>query len=363
MQIPGITINSESRIRVTRRLPVAGEVLVQPGQQVEAPDVVARTALPHRYRVIDIARQLAQTKVDMPQVMLKAVGDMVEANEVIAAVKGGLPFLQRRVRAPAAGYISAIGPGWVLLETERTVVEIQAFINGVVTKVTPQREVVIEAKGAIIEAACGFGGEAFARLQCLVGSPFESIPVGALTEEVAQTILLGGRSIDEAVLRQAEALQVQGIIVGRIDASLLKLEPPVRVRVVATEGFGHVPMSPYTFAKLIALSGRKVSIRGLTPAVSSANEVAEADTPIILATSGYAGSPIRQPTEDLPGRNVKVGSRVRVIRGELLGVTGHVDSVPAEPQPTESGLVTPGAYIDIDNQLHFIPLANLEQVI
>ena len=364
MQLPGITINTESRIVVRRTLSATGEILVQRGQRVEALDVVARAELPRRYRVIDVARRLAQPKIDMSQVMRKAEGDLVKANEIIATARGGLPFLQRSARAPAAGYIAAIGPGWVLLETERTTVEIQAFINGIVTRIIPQREIIIEANGVVIEAACGFGGEAYGRLHRLVDSPFTSLETEALDASVKQTILVGGRSVDEAVLRQAEAMQVRGIIVGSIDASLLDLDPPVKVRVVATEGFGNLPMSPYTFGTLTALSGREVSIRGQTPALTSPHKETGTNPPVILATTSYGSGSgaFPQSTDDQQGRQVKVGSRVRVTQGKLLGATGHIDSLPPEPQPTGSGIVVPGAYVTIDEQVHYIPWANLEQV-
>jgi hypothetical protein len=361
MQLSSVTINSENRIVVKRTLPIDGEILVQRGQRVEALDIVARTELPYRYRVIDVARRLAQAKVDMSQVMLKGIGDSVEANEAIARIKGSLPFLQRTARAPAAGHIAAIGAGWVLLETERNEIEVQAFINGIVSKIVPHREVTIEASGAIIEAACGFGGEAYGRLNRLAASPFESITADALSESVEQAIIVAGRSVDETVLRRAEALQVRGIIVGSIDAALLELDPPVKVRVVATEGFGDLPMSPYTFGTLTALSGREVSIRGQTPILTAAHRETEVPPPLILATTSYS-SRLSETADKQEARDVKVGSRVRIIRGKLLGATGHIDSLPSEPQPIESGIVAPGAYVTIDNQVRYIPWANLEQV-
>ena len=343
-------------------LPVNGEILVHVGQQVNALDVVARTELSHRYRVIDIARQLAQPNVNMDQVMLKAVGDTIKANEIMATTRGAFPFLHRNVRTPATGRIAAVGPGWVLLETQRTIVEVQAFIGGVVSKIFPQRGVNIEAHGAIIEAACGFGGEAFGRLQCPVTSPKESLSIAMLNEEVKQTILLAGCSVDETVLRQAELMQVRGIIVGSIDASLMKLEPPVRVRVVATEGFGQVPMSAYTFDQLTRLNGRDVSIRGQTPALAAANNDSKIEPPIIFATSSHDYQAPVQPADDQSTTEIRVGSRVRVTRGKHLGAIGHIVSLPAEPQFVESGLMASGAYVAIDEHVHYIPWVNLQQV-
>jgi hypothetical protein len=325
-------------------------------------DVIARTELPYRYRIIDVARQLSRPKVDMGQVMRKTVGQQVSANEIIATAGGGLPFLQRSARAPVAGYIAALGPGWALLEIERTLIEMQAFVNGIVSKIIPQRGVVIEANGAMIEAACGFGGEAVGRLHRLVASPFESLQAEALNESVEQAIIVGGRSVDEAMLRQAEACQVRGIIVGSIDASLLKLNSPAKVRVVATEGFGSRPMSAYTFSVLTALNGREISIRGQTPTLNIANQETKVDPPIILATVSYSSNTISQLAGGQLVNEVKVGSHVRVTRGKLLGATGHIDSLPAEHQPTESGIIAPGAYVTIDGQLHYVPWANLEQV-
>jgi hypothetical protein len=361
MRLPGRTINAETRIVITRSLPANSEVLAHPGLRVEALDVIARTEVPHRYQVVDVARQLADPRVDMANVMLKSVGQTVEANEIIAVAPGSLPFLQRSARAPAAGVIAAIGPGWVLIETERTVVEVQAFINGIVAKVIPQQGIVIETKGALIEAAAGFGGEAYGRLQRLVDSPSASLTAEMLQENIQHTILIGGQSVDETVLRQAETMQVRGIIVGSIDASLLKLDPPVRVRVIATEGFGNTPMSPYTFALLNKLIGREVSIRGQTPVLKSNGQASANEPPVIMATTAYS-STFSKPIEE-ESLEIKVGSHVWVTRGGMLGAAGHIDSMPAEPQPTEAGIMAPGAFVTIDNQLHFIPWANLEQIL
>jgi hypothetical protein len=344
---------------------VPGEVLIQRGQRVEPLQVIARAELTRRYRVIDVARQLAQSRVDMSEVLLKTEGSSVEANEPIATSQGGLPFLRRVARAPAAGQIAAIGPGWVLLETERTIIELQAFVNGVVSKIIPNRGAVIEASGAIITASCGVGGEAYGPLKRLVNGPFEALQAEAIDESLKKCILLGGRSLDEEVLRTAEAAQVRGIIVGSIDAALIRLDPTPKVRVVATEGFGDVPMSPYTFGILGTLAGNEVSIRGNTPTLFPASGGGDNEAPpIILATSSRASSRTTGATsaDEQAGPAVEVGSRVRVTRGRLLGASGTIDSIPSEPQATESGVVAPGAQVMIDDALHYVPWANLEQV-
>ena len=219
-------------------LPAPGEILVEPGQKVEALTVIGQTETPSRFRIIDIARQLGWPDVDLDEVLHIAEGESVTINQIIASAPGGVTLLKRSVRTPVAGHVAAIGPTWVLLETERTPTEVQAFISGVVARVLGNRGVVVEANGTIIEAACGFGGEAVGRLKRLVNSPFEPLSASALNEDASDSIILGGQTVDEEVLREAEKWKVRGIIVGSIDASLLELDPPTKVRVVATEGFG-----------------------------------------------------------------------------------------------------------------------------
>jgi hypothetical protein len=361
MQLPARTINSYKKLAITRRLPVAGEVLVQRGQKVSALQVIARAEMTRRYQIIDVARQLAQPEVDMDRVLLKAAGDEVEANEAVATNKSGLPLLRRVVRAPVAGQIAAIGPGWVLLETERISIELQAFVNGTVSNIIPDRGAIIETNGAMITASCGFGGEAYGPLKRMVNAPFEAIQPERLDEAVKNRIILGGRTVDEPLLRIAEAAHVHGIIVGSIDASLLKLNPPTRVRVVATEGFGDISMSPFTFGVLGTLDNKEVSIRGTVPAPfpDTAGGVGEQPPLVMTSTTREIGRPAGA-TEG--GQKAQPGSRVRVTRGLLLGASGAIDSISSEPQAVESGIIVPGAYVKIHGTSHYIPWANLELV-
>ncbi len=364
MQLPERRISAQSKVTLRRVLPVAGEVLVQRGQQVEALTVVARAHTPHRYRLINVARHLGQPQVEMEQVMLKAEGDEVKAHEVIARAQGGLPFLQRAARAPAAGRIAAIGPGWVLLETEDALVELPAFINGIISRIIPQWGVVIEASGAIIEAACGFGGETYGPLKRLVNNSSDILAPEIIDENLKSMILLAGRSLDEETLHRAETAQVRGLIVGSIDTSLLNLDPPVKVRVVATEGFGDIAMSPYTFGILGTLDGKEVSIRGHTPHLTPLPGQTQADSqPLILATSNKASALAALSGEKGSGSALAVGSRVRVTAGQFLGASGTIATLPPKPQTSASGLIAPSAIVNLGEASPYIPLANLEQVV
>jgi len=364
MQIPTITISSESTIVIERMLPRPGEILVQPGQVVRPMDVIAR-AKSSQYRIVEVARQLAQPDIELSQVMLKREGDMVEANEIIARIKRRRPFPSRVAYTPVAGRLIMMGPGWVLLETARAIVELRAFAQGLVSKIIPSQGVIIKTRGTAVEAACGFGGEAYGSLKRVVDSPAVIFNPAAIDSTLKHAILLGGRSVDEATLRQLEAAEVDGIIVGSIDASLLSLSPPPKVCLVATEGFGDISMSPYTFNILERLEDRDVLIRAALPApFSPANNLLKQSSSMIAATSTEENhQPISAAVEQPEAPELKAGSRVRVTRGKFLGQIGLIEVLPPKPQMTEAGIVAPGAFIKLDNALHYIPWANLELVV
>jgi hypothetical protein len=367
MHLPSVTINKQTRLSVRRVLPQVGELLVQPGQAVNAVSVIGRTTVAERRYVIDVAQQLGVPNVEMDEVILVDTGDLVERGDIIASYKLPGTLFNKTVRTPASGQIAVIGPGWILLETEQTEVELQAFINGVVTRLIENRGVLIEANGARVEAVCGFGGEAYGKLIRVVNGPAEALTPDLVNENFSQSILLGGRTLDEETLYAAEAWNVHGIIVGSIPAALLAMAPPVKVRVVATEGFGDMAMSPYTFGVLTSLSRRDVSIRGQIPpplGPRSSDPYANQQS-VIMATDplssrgGYVTLPPAPPEEEI---EAKVGSKVRIIQGEYLGSSGVIDLLPPEPQRTANGILTPGAYVKFNNDLHFIPWANMNLI-
>jgi hypothetical protein len=359
MNLNSRTINPNKKIVIARRLPVPGEVLVQRGQQVAPLQVIARAEIAGRCTVINIAEQLGQPDVDMSHVLLKSEGDAVAVNELLATNNSKLPFSRRVVKSPVQGYITAIQQEWVSIESEPSTVELNAFIHGVVAKIIPGYGAIIETGGAMITARCGFGGETYGPLKRLVNNPIATISADDIQEGHKNSILLAGRTIDLAILRKAHQTKVRGLIVGSFDASLRRVKTGVVV--VATEGFGNIPVSPYTFGLLATLTGKDVSLRGNSPELDLGGV---AEEPPLIVTSTATGSRLNRYNDDLPvSSEPGKGSRVRIIRGPMMGTDGIVDSIPAEPQQTETGLVTPGGLIKIDNASYYIPWANLEQIV
>ncbi len=91
-----------------RELPLPGEVLVEPGDEVDPATPVAKIALkPGIPWVVPAARLLGIEAGQLPEAMLKDVGDEVETQEVIAKAKSGR-YGQKEYEAPTDGVIEEI---------------------------------------------------------------------------------------------------------------------------------------------------------------------------------------------------------------------------------------------------------------
>jgi hypothetical protein len=360
-----------TRIRVERRLSAPGEILVQTGERVEALQKIARTTARGEIGVVDVARILGLEAPDLSGVMLKKRGDQVEAGEALAARRGALPFLHKPCRSLASGRLAAIGHGWVVVEAEAEPVDLLAFIPGWVVAITGDRNVTIETMGAHVVGACGIGGEKVGILRVPIDGPTDVLAPDDVGLGLNNAVLVGGASVSPETLDRAREMRVSGIIVGSISASFHDLTPLPPFPIVATEGYGDIPMSSAVFEVLKQLEGREVSISGRM------NGPWDSTRPVVIVS-------LAEPSQDAdqnlagelalhkgnaPGGPVQVGSRVRGVRQPLLGQVGEIVALQAESQRVPSGLSLVGTHVAFSSTSYspagttqFVPWLNLEQI-
>jgi hypothetical protein len=337
-------------IQRERRLPAPGEVMVRNGERVEPTQVVARVHQTHDFRIIDVARALRVPKSQVKRYMLKGIGDTVEADQVLAT-RGRL--FGRPVRAPAKGAIVAIGNGRVLLEVEPELIEVRAYLKGVVTQVTPGQGVVIEAPGAIVQGTWGCGGEAFGVLRAVADKRDESLRAKHIDVACHGAIVVGGGTIEASALEQAQQLQVRGLIAGSMDGELRAQAESMPFPIILTEGWGRVPMSEPLFDLLRGQSGREASISAETRVRYGVQR------PEVLIPLPVESRPSPPPP---PGAPLTVGAKVRVVRPPYLGAVGIVSAIVPQAQRVDSGARVHGVEVDLGGETGtvFVPYVNLE---
>jgi hypothetical protein len=350
--LPHTQTISTGRVRVERVLPAPGEILVQMGERVEATQKIARTPMRGEIQVLNVARILGLDNRDLARVMVKKRGDRVEAGEILATRQGVLPFLHKPCRSPSPGRLVAIAHGWVVIEAESDGqegpageaerVDLLAFVAGQVTDIIDRRSVTIETVGTHILGACGLGSEGHGVLQVAVEDRTDILTADDIGMGSNNAILVGGAGVSPEALNRATEMKVKGIIVGGMSSSFRELTSAPSFPIVATEGYGSLPMAPVEFEILKQLEGHEASISGRM------GEARDASRPeIIIPITEHQGvDDGKSKNEDISIQPPQIGHQVRALRHPLLGQMGEITSIPAAAQPLPSGLSLPGAQVD-----------------
>src|SRR5436190_13349469 len=105
---PGLKVTHRTVHRARRVLPIAGEVLVKPGQRVQARDVVAQTFMPGDITPLNMANLLSLSAADVPACMLKKEGERIDIGESLARSKGIFGMFKNEYKSKTSGTIENI---------------------------------------------------------------------------------------------------------------------------------------------------------------------------------------------------------------------------------------------------------------
>ncbi|MDH4207883.1 MAG: hypothetical protein OEV76_03320 [Anaerolineae bacterium] len=307
-------------MRRERMLPLRGEVLVSTGDRVRPADVVARTQVPGEMCLLNVARALRLSDGDLSPYLRVAVGDAVERGDVLAAGRGASLLWGRTYRSPVSGVVGGVCQGRVLIQSDRRSLELVAHYRGTVINVMSGLGAIFEVRGALIQGVWGSDKAGFGVVKCMVENPAEELVPQAIDLSCRGGILVAGRCLDEMTLQRAAEADVQGLVLGSLEARLLDAVQAMPFPVVVTEGMGDYPLSGPLFDLLKAYEGQEASVKGLTESRGGALR-----PEVIIYTSVARERPV---LEARPEFVLEVGSQVRIVRGPHLGKTGVVSHLP-----------------------------------
>jgi len=340
---PGLKVSEHTIVQKDRRLPLEGEVLVGLGDTVTADQVVARTELPGKIFPVNIANKLGIDAGRLKEFMTKGEGDTVENGEIIACTPGLFGFFKSEAKAVVSGTIESISnvTGQVIFQAHPVPVEIDAYINGKVVECIPNEGCVIQAAATFVQGIFGLGGETKGEIAMAVSTPDEVLTADAITEDMADKIIVGGAFLDREGLKKAIAVGASAVVTGGFDYDEIKevLGYEVGVAItggedlgctlLVTEGFGHIQMAPATFALLKSKSGQRASVNGATQIRAGVMR------PEVVVTFDNQEVPAERVADPEP-IGISVGSQVRGIRDPYFGMLGVVSGLPVEPVALQS---------------------------
>ncbi len=369
---PGLTVSERTLVRKRRQLPIAGAVLVQQGEQVQAQTIVARAELPGKVHVVNVANVLGVAPDEIPEYLTRKDGEGVEKGDVIAENKPFIKWLKTEVTSPIKGFIHSASTitGQLLLREPPRLLELPAYVEGRVVEVVQGQGVTVETECMLVQGIFGVGGEAWGELDVAADGPDQMLEPEHLKPDMKGKIILAGSFLSAKALKRAGELGIVGLVVGGIhDKDLRELlgydlgvaitgTERVGFTLVLTEGFGTIPMAGKTFALLSQFRGQQASISGATQiraGVIRPEILISHPKDRDLEKMGEIAPPGSEQT------GIQVGDLARIIRDPLFGQIGKVVGLPTDLQeiPTESSVRVLEVSLP-DGTVATIPRANVE---
>lgn len=333
-----------------RLLPVKGDTLVRLNQKVSSNDVIAEARFAREHVLLDVARTLRASPKTADKLITCKVDDRLAAGAEIAAGRGLFP---RTVTVPRDGLVVAVGGGQVLMEVGETKIELRAGIPGVVIEVVPDRGVVIQTTGALIQGVWGNGRIDAGQLVNLAESPEGVLTASRLDVSMRGSVILGGMVKDAETLKAAAELPVRGLILSSIYPSLIQQAREMRYPIIAIDGFGPMPMNSIAYKLLSTNVKRDVTVNAETY-----DRYSGARPEVIIPLPINSDAPILHETETFAP-----GLQVRMRRPPGLGMIGSIVAIKPGLTILPSGLRAQAAEIKLENgETVIAPLVNLEVV-
>ena len=333
-----------------RLLPVKGETLARLNQKVSSNDVVAEARFAREHVLLDVARILRVSPNTADRLIKCKMDDRLAAGTEIAAGRG---LFSHRVTVPRDGRVVAVGGGQILMEVGEAKIELRAGIPGMVIGVVPDRGVVIQTTGALIQGVWGNGRIDAGQLVNLAESPDGVLTAGRLDVSLRGSVILGGMVKEAETLKAAAELPVRGLILSSIYPSLLHQAREMRYPIVAIDGFGPTPMNSVAY-KLLSTNVK----RDVTVNAEAYDRYSGSRPEVIIPLPVSSEAPALREVETFAP-----GLQVRMRRPPALGMIGSIVAMKPGLTVLPSGLRAQAAEIKLENgETVVAPLVNLEVV-
>ena len=366
---PGLKVVGAMRYAARRLLPIAGTVLVKPGDHVEARQVVAETFMPGDITPLNLAKLLSMPPGDVPESMTKKEGDRIDPGDVMARTKGIFGKFRQEYKSEIAGTIESISAvtGQVIVRGAPLPVQVKAYLTGDVVEVMPAEGCAIEADVTFVQGIFGVGGETFGPIRMVCQRHDQELVDDLITPDLKGCVAVGGARVTAQAIERARKAGVSAIIAGGIDDADLEAvlgynlgvaitgSERIGLTIVITEGFGEIAMARRTFDLLRSRKGDDAAVNGATQIRAGVMR------PEVVI-------PLRDRQHVAPGAagetgRLAIGSPVRVIRDPYFGLIGRVTALPPEPQTLQSGSKARVLEVTFESgEGVIIPRANVELI-
>lgn len=337
-----------------------GNIRVRVGQEVHPEDILGEGRPLSGFRTINVAGYALKKKI----------GQNIYKGELLAVKERMLGLNHQIILAPTDGIIESFGDkGLLKIRLASKSIKLVSGVLGIVDYIDTKLGIVsIRTMANLINGILGTGIEREGVLNIL-GSSDSLISSKYIKTNQEKQILVGGSIVFMDGLKQAVDMGVSGIISGGINAKDYKTmagggwgKDPTRwvdvgLSVIITEGFGSVLMGEDIFSLLNSHNGQFAIIDGNKKLIILPKYDSEAMIYIRKvkipenSTLGFG---------DLESSDLKIGSMVRVISQDLLGIEGKVIQIDQKPSQLPSGIKTYLVTLESQKRKIRVPYSNVE---
>jgi hypothetical protein len=335
-------------IRRTRLLPVDGRVLVRNGQKVSPMDVVAEANPSPEHLILNVARGLGLPPEKVDELFHFKQGDRVSDGAILA---GPVGVPRRVVRAPWDARIIFAGDGQIMLAREQQPFELHAGMPGVVVSVVPDRGVVLQNTGGLIQGVWGNKKLDVGIMRVVQDNDSSRISTKELDVNLKGAIIVGGYCNDVELLHSAAELPVRGLILGSMVSSMEALALEMPYPIILIDGFGEFPMNSAGYELLKMNNQREVVIN------AEGYNRWEGKRPEIVI-------PIPEQ-EQLPepkySSELSTNQRVKILMGPNQAEVGVLIAIRSKIEMFPSGIKAAAGVVRLKKgETLVVPLANIE---
>lgn len=335
-----------THVRRDRMLPVKGRVLVNIGTRVGALDVVAEADQPGEHIILDIRRALNLRRSDDAHEKIRyKPGEKIEKEDILAQSGRILP---RVVRAPVSGKVIAIHRGQIILEAPGEKYQQLAGITGYVTEILPDRGLVIESDGALLQGVWGNGKIASGILLTVDRQMDQELTRASLDVSKRSAVVVGGYIAKADTLVAAHDLPVRALVVSSITADLIDQARKSDIPIILMEGFGRLPLNQAASSLLKSLEKRDIVVNAMMNAERN-------EKPDLFIPLPAQGEPAQEFAEIASGETVRV-----TVPPNAGQAATFVAIRPGLTRLTNGLRITAGDIQLETGQIVTVPLANLD---
>jgi hypothetical protein len=334
-------------IRRERQLPIDGKVLVRTGKMVRAGETIAVGNLSPKHYTLDVANGLGISDRAVANYLQREVNEDIVQGDIIAQKEG---FFKRVVRSPVKGRIVLVMGGLLLIEVESKPTELKAGLPGEVVELIPDRGVVIETSGALIQGFWGNGRIDSGLLTVLSDHPEHELTENQIDVSMRGAVILSGYCAEPEALRTAAEHRIRGLILSSIPSALIHTANRMPYPVMVTDGFGKQPMNEAAYRLLSTNKQREVAVNA-----EPLDRATGARPEVIIPIEGANQFDTLTDIDHLAN-----GQRVRITRAPYQGAVGRITALLPGLTNLPNGLRVPAANVQVNDTETAIPLVNLE---